>query len=326
MKKVVEKYPGTPESKEALGSLRNIYIDMDQVDQYYAYAQGISYADVSLMEQDSVTYMAAENRYMEGKCEQAIKSFGSYLEKFPQGMYAVNASFYKAECENKAGMTGQALQGYEFVIERPFSRFSETALVNAVSIVNAKDDCEQALIYYSQLEALAEYQENIIKALSGQMRCGFALAEYQLTTEAGRKLLSTDEVSEEMINEAHITLGRSYFALDDLDLARFEYNITSKLARNEWAAEALYHLALIDYQTGHLTDAENEVFELADKYAAYDYWVAKGFILLADVYIKQDNIFQAKQTLQSIIDNYEGPELKKLASEKLDEIVNNEQE
>jgi len=31
----------------------------------------------------------------------------------------------------------------------------------------------------------------------------------------------------------------------------------------------------------------------------------KGFILLSDIYVKEKDYFQAKATLQSIIDNYE---------------------
>ena len=45
--------------------------------------------------------------------------------------------------------------------------------------------------------------------------------------------------------------------------------------------------------------------------------MAKGFLLLADVYVKKGNTFQAKQTLQSIIDNYEGKDLVDEARAKL---------
>jgi hypothetical protein len=40
--------------------------------------------------------------------------------------------------------------------------------------------------------------------------------------------------------------------------------------------------------------------------SGHPYWLVKSFILLADVYAEQDNLFQAKATLQSIVDNYNG--------------------
>ena len=71
-------------------------------------------------------------------------------------------------------------------------------------------------------------------------------------------------------------------------------------------------------------DAEKIIFELIKQFSAYDFWVAKSFILLADVYQKVDNTFQAKQTLQSIIDNYKGEDLKKIAQDKLNLIIESE--
>jgi hypothetical protein len=62
------------------------------------------------------------------------------------------------------------------------------------------------------------------------------------------------------------------------------------------------------------------IYELSDNYGSYPYWVARGFILLADIYAQRGNTFQAEQTLQSIIDNYEGDDLKQVATEKLEQL------
>ena len=51
----------------------------------------------------------------------------------------------------------------------------------------------------------------------------------------------------------------------------------------------------------------------------YGEWISKSFLLLADTYVKQNDLFQAKLTLQNLIDNYDG-ELKQEAEQKLAEI------
>ena len=56
-----------------------------------------------------------------------------------------------------------------------------------------------------------------------------------------------------------------------------------------------------------------------------DYWLAKSFILWADIFHARGNNLQAKQTLQSIIDNYDGEDLVGVARQKLDAIVAAEQ-
>lgn len=59
--------------------------------------------------------------------------------------------------------------------------------------------------------------------------------------------------------------------------------------------------------------------------ASSDYWLAYSFILWADIYYARGNNLQAKQTLQSIIDNYDGEDLVGVARQKLDAIVAAEQ-
>jgi hypothetical protein len=45
-----------------------------------------------------------------------------------------------------------------------------------------------------------------------------------------------------------------------------------------------------------------------------------AYLLLADILIKQNDFFQAKATLQSLIDNYEGQDILTLAKQKLIEV------
>ena len=50
---------------------------------------------------------------------------------------------------------------------------------------------------------------------------------------------------------------------------------------------------------------------------SYGYWVGKSLILLADNYIAKEDLFQAKITLQNVIDKSTFPELVSSANEKL---------
>ena len=117
--------------------------------------------------------------------------------------------------------------------------------------------------------------------------------------------------------EANLITGNSARTLNRPELARSSYSETIRLSQGEYGAEALFGLAEMSFQDKDYKNAEKYIFKLTGDYASYDYWVAKAFILLSDVYLKTGNTFQAKQTLQSIIDNYDGQDLKKIAGEKL---------
>jgi outer membrane protein assembly factor BamD (BamD/ComL family) len=66
-KEVVEKYPGTPEAQAALLGIKNSYVEMNSVDDYFAYTNRLgSGSNITVSEQDSMSYMAAERMYMAG--------------------------------------------------------------------------------------------------------------------------------------------------------------------------------------------------------------------------------------------------------------------
>lgn len=323
-KKVVSDYPNTAESNEALASIKNIYIDMNRADEYLAYTEKLPFAQVSTSEQDSILYMAAENIYMKGDYSAALPSLEQYTGRFPDGAFKLNASFYLAECQYREGRKEEALKNYQIVLALPRSEFSETALLNAATISYGMTNYDTALTYYSELAATAENKLNLTEACYGQMKCNYMLKDYEGTLIAAEKLLSMEKLDDKMKLESMTIRANSFYSIDELLLAKSEYRKVSEISMGEAGAEAKYNCAEIGFKLNDLDQAEKEVFDLSNRFAAHDYWVAKGFILLADIYVKKGNEFQAKQTLQSIIDNYEGDELRLVAADKLKEITDRE--
>lgn len=325
-RQVIEKYPGTPESQEALTSMRNIYVAMDRVDEFVAYSDGLGFANVSVAQQDSLIYTAAENRYMQGDCPNATKSFENYLERFPQGIFALNAHFYKAECDFRINEFQKALVSYQFVLERPKSKFSENAALRAAQINFRLNQFQAALDNYLLLEEIAEFPSNIQEAKTGQMRALDKLQRHQETIDIAEEVLENDKISREIKQEANLLIARAALEQNNLDMAQNYFRETNQIAENTMAAEAKYHLAYIEFRKGNYEQCEKLIFEYINSLASYDYWLARIFILLADNYLVQDNIFQARHTLQSIIENYDGEELRNIAIQKLADIDREEQQ
>jgi len=321
-KNVIEKFPGTQESREALAALKNIYYDSGDMDQYYTYAKSLSFTEINATEEDSLNYEVAENFYMQGSCLQAINSFQKYLDSFPDGAFIANAYYYQAECYLKSNQLDEALASFKKVAERPRSRFTESALATASSMEYSVGNYEDALPLFEQLEVIAEDPDNITASLSGQMRCHYSAKNYPPTITASQKLLSSERASTDLTNEIHFTLGQCYLAQDDLTQAEYEFSFSATLNGTENGAVATYNLAEIAFRTGRLLEAEELIYTLSEKFTAYDYWVAKGFILLSDIFLKNGNDFQARQTLESVIENYTGPELGEIAREKLKALAN----
>jgi predicted negative regulator of RcsB-dependent stress response len=118
---------------------------------------------------------------------------------------------------------------------------------------------------------------------------------------------STDD---EMIAEARYDRFKSYQALAVTELVEVPASAIEDLValaadtRNIYGAEAKYELANYYYSKNQLDKAEAEVFSYIEKGTPHQHYLAKSFILLADVYIQKERYFEAKQYLLSLKDNY----------------------
>ncbi|MEI6765409.1 MAG: tetratricopeptide repeat protein [Bacteroidota bacterium] len=324
LKKVVTDFPGTNDSKEALVTIRNVYVDMDKVEEFFLYVKELPFANVSDAAQDSITYIAVENRYMNNDCENSIKGFNNYIGKFQNGIFLTDAHFYLADCQYRGGNITDALANYKFVNAKPKCKYTETSVLNSSEICYTQKNYAEALELYSRLNDIAEYKSNTLIALTGMMRCNYNLQKYTDAIAGARLLLAGDKLSEELIAEAHITIARSALLIDSIALAQTEFGIVAKTSKSEMGAESKYNLAAIQYKLGMYSESEKACFDLINQVPSYDYWVAKSFILLADNYLAVGNNKQAKSTLQSIIENYEGADLILIAQEKLNSIIEKE--
>jgi tetratricopeptide (TPR) repeat protein len=202
--------------------------------------------------------------------------------------------------------------------------FFDTSLHNAASILYAKKVYDKALSYYDLLVEKTTLPTQKTEAMLGKIRCYWELKDYSSAISTADLLLKEEKATEKMKEEARAIIARSAMATENFELAKTEYTILSKQNKSEIVSEALYNLAFIEYKKKNLEAAEKKIFEvLANIF--HDYWLAKSYILLGDIYLEKGNSFQAKHTYQSIIENYDGDDdLKQIATEKYNAIMNNE--
>src|SRR5690606_25690412 len=84
-----------------------------------------------------------------------------------------------------------------------------------------------------------------------------------------------------------------------------ELNQAALKSRTAVGAEARYRIGQLQYQDKEYDKAQETAFDVINNMGAYDYWVAKSFILLADAYAGKGDKLQARKTLESVIKNYE---------------------
>lgn len=308
-KKVVKDYGVDAESQEAIAVLRNIYLDLGRIDDYSDWLSSLPDYQVSAGEIDSLSYRAAENLVADGKCTEAISALGAYLDKFPNGLFAVNAHYYRADCALRANDFDMVLEGFEYVTDRPANMFTETSLAAAAKIRYRRQQYEEALALYLRLRSAASFSANALEADIGAMRSYFRLERYEEAAAAATEVLERGSAADRVTEEARLVRGKSAYALGDLAAAEQDLRALAEASQNAEGAEAKYLTAKITFEKGQSEAAEKEIFELIQGYASFDRWKIEGFLLLTDVYAERGDYFQARATLQSVLDNVTDPEL-----------------
>lgn len=324
-KSIITKYPTMEGSRDALVGIESIYVEMGKVNEYEAYLNSLSFIDPNTIDLDEKYYLSAEQLYFAENCPDAENAFADYLNKYPNGAYALSAHFYKGDCAYRADRFDDALPHLEAVVASPGNQFMESALFGLSSILYKREAWEGALNRYVQLEQVASFPQNLLASKLGQMRCSDKLGRVDDAALAAQKVIDDPSVSDDMKAEAGVRIGNSLMRKGEMDEAFGEYTKVVKLSNNEHGAEAKFQMALIRYEQERYKDSEAQIFALVQKYPSYDEWKARGFILLGDVYVGLDDLFQAKVTLQSVIDNVDDQELVAQAQTRLDSILAMEQ-
>lgn len=304
---VATNYPGTAEADNALSSIKNIYVRNDNVEGYLAFITGLG-QDISLREQDSLSYTAAEIIYMRGDCEGTVRTFRDYLDAFPRGRFLLNAHYYKADCQLKLQQNEEALESLDFIIAQPHNMFTEPALEAASKINFRQKDYHRAADNYLAMIEMAEQKNNIFDAHVGLMRCYFELKEYTNTIEAARSVLQLEKLQEEVSREANFKIARSFQELNEVDFAYDFYRNVAHEVNSKEGAESKYKIIEILFERGDMDKSEAEVYSFIEMNTPHQYWMGMAFLILSDIYIAKDDAFSAINSLQSLIDYYTVPD------------------
>ncbi len=151
------------------------------------------------------------------------------------------------------------------------------------------------------------------------MRTYFKTDAFELADDYVQKVLRSDRLEKSLKDEANLISAKCALGMDNLDIAISKFQQTANQAQNVVGAEAKYSIALIHHQQSSLDKCQETIFEMVNQFANYEKWVGKSFLLLAKNYVEQDDLFQAKLTLQNVIENYDG-EIQKQAQAELKRI------
>ncbi len=290
-----------------------------------------------------------------GGKNQALQIFNQLIEKYPHSQKARSAGNEIGLIYFESGMTEEALKAYNRVIEAyPNTAEAQTALANlkdiytdmgkvneyaelarkagksmdgaeldqmindaAVRSMN-NGDYAKAYEYYNQLRQQTQSPEMLAGALEGGLRSAFAAKDHDAVVDIATLIIQDRKSSPSLVAEALLYRAESQLALGNAPDGIKDLQTLSEDTKTMYGAQASVRLAQYAYDTSQYQAAEQILQKFIDSGTSHQYWLARAFILLSDVYMKTDRKVEAREYLLSLKSNYsENEEINEMIKERL---------
>ena len=304
--RVVKGAPASSEAKDALLAIREIYVGDGRADDYFAYAESAgAESDLSALARDSISFAAAQKLYLADKTDAASRSLRSYVKSFPKGYYLGDALYYLSDCYMRSGERGQAISSLEQLVQLGRTQYTADALGKLASLTEAEGRFAEAAEAYRMLADAAPSPSAATEALDGYVRSSIAAGDDQAILAMAAEVASRKESSVRALREARFAQAKVLEKRGDAAEALALYEkLSGEEVRTAQGAEAKYRVIESVYRAGDDKRAEKLILEFSGADSPQNYWLAKSFLLLGDIYLARGDAFQGRATYQSVADGY----------------------
>tara|TARA_B100000780_G_scaffold278210_1_gene251008 strand:+ start:2401 stop:5562 length:3162 start_codon:yes stop_codon:yes gene_type:complete len=311
--KIRTTYGNDPVAADAYNIVEPLLIERGLLDNLPP-AVGLTGEDI-----ESRLYEAAVSLAIEENYSKALPRLEEYLRQYENGNHLDEANFYLAACLTNAGDKNGALLSYEKVIALPPGDFTEAAAVAAATLAWNEGDYPRALTHYRLLSDIASIQTNKLESAIGQMRCYYLLDQPAQAFTFANAVYTDPGTPESIKRTASLWLGRIHYDSNEPDQALEFFESTVEFGGNV-GAESQFMIAQILFDKEEFENAEQSIFTLVSDYSSYEEWKFKGFLLLVRTYISLEDLFQARATAESILENVNAEWVQNACSDLMIEI------
>lgn len=268
-KEILRRWPSSSEAKLADEALRDYYAENGGLTNYAEFLKSIPGFSLNAAQMDKLAYEAAERQYL--SYTYSAHPLEDYLQEYPDGEHAAEAYSLLARHFYDAGDKSKALAAYRELEKRGGTEYAVEA---AIGIMRTADNSG----------VRADYAKKVLNS-GGAPSDAVEEAEFYMT----EALLSSKKGAER---------GEAEKKLRQLSNNPYsEFGARSAVALGEYLLKQ---------------NRIDEVLPLMEEFTSSGseklYWVARGFIVMADAYTARGDKYMAKEYLQSLRRNYPGKE------------------
>jgi tetratricopeptide (TPR) repeat protein len=315
-KRVLDEFPTSRAAGNSLLSLQESLNALNRAEDFDGYLTRFRNANPESDALESIEFETAKSLYFSENYPQAATKFESYLKSYPNNNLAVEARYFLADAYLKQNKREMALTLMREVVVENKSEHVNRAIARVAEMEFDNQNYHEAIKFYTRLKERSNNRRDQANALLGTTRSHYLLKEYDQTRAAATELIDLGGATPLAMNTAMLFRAKSYYNQGQVEEAIREFKATADAATDINGAEAQFLLAEALFRQNKFDQSIETAQKFSEKFADFEYWLGRAFILIADNYAAKNELFQAEATLNSIIENSPLPEIVDMAKAK----------
>ena len=322
---LLSKYYNHDVNKDALQGAQEAYAQAGREEEFIVILEEFKKRNPDSSALEGIEYESAKTLYYNEKYKQAISSFNKYMKSYPASANIPDAKYFLAESYLKTGDEKNAYELYNQVVAGKTSIYVNRAIQRLAEINKSNNNPQVSKDYYQLLLSSSRSKKDQFNAWLGLMENYYKLGNYDSVSYYANEILNHGNVSIDAQNKAYLYNGKAAYAKQDYEKATDHFLNTLNSAKDENGAEAEYLIADIQYKQQNYKQSLQTLYDLNENFPNYESWQDKSFLLIADNFAALNEVYQAKATLNSIIENSPNKETVSMAKQKLESLEGKEE-
>ncbi|MBR4969816.1 MAG: tetratricopeptide repeat protein, partial [Alistipes sp.] len=303
--RIISSAPQSAAAKDAIQSVREIYVAKGNINEYFEYAERTgAVCDLSLMARDSLSFRAAQNIYLADRTEEAVSHLKDYLAAYPKGYYTNDALFCLSDCYLKSDSLDRAVESLKLLSEQPKNQYTVPVVEKLARVTFDNKMYDESAPAFRRMYDVVDSAASRTEAASGYAESVLLRKDDDALLAMANDLDTLADVDAVMLRRVRFAKAKVHTSRGEVAEAREIYDMLAVDVSNVEGAESAYRVIEALFAEGNHEESEKRIYALADSKTPHSYWLGKAFILLGDIYVARNDLFQAKATYRSVVDGY----------------------
>ncbi|MEX2592775.1 MAG: tetratricopeptide repeat protein [Anditalea sp.] len=316
-KKILDNHPNANNANAALVGLQETLSLEGRSGEFSNYLASYKSSNPDNASLQNLEFEAAKNLFFNQAYKESIASFEEYLKNYPESGQNQEANYFIGDAYYRLGDKSTALQ-YFYELEKINGSTQKTRAIQKISEIEFENkNYEKAIPYFISASKNARNKIEEYEAFKGLMESYYYISKFDSSTFYADKVIELGNITADSESTALLIKAKSLLEQTKGQEAEEALMFLINEYKTQQGAEALFLLALNFHEQKNYTQSNEIIFDFSGPFGVYDFWYGKSFVLLAKNYMEMGETFQAKATLESIVEKSSNEEIKKEAGEML---------